>query len=117
VLRSHPLTLQVETGELTLLSSDVDAVVNAARQWAHDVGERAERQAHERPGDVELAAEVESGVERLTETLLTTPSGLRDPALVLSDDEVRTLRKVLGEMQGYQRVALTPSLQRLVDDL
>lgn len=116
-MRSQPLTLQVQTGEITLLSSDVDVVVTAARQWAADVRERAHRQAHERPGDVELAAAVESGVQSLTETLLTAPSGFRDPPLVLSDDDVRTLRKVLGEMQGYQRVELPPSLRQLVDEL
>jgi hypothetical protein len=115
-LRSQPLSIQVQTGELMLPARDVDAVVSGARLWAQDLAQRAEK-AHERVGDVELAAEAGLSVDRLTETLVGAPFGLREPALALSADDVRTLRKVLAEMVGYQRVELSPGLRQLMDEL
>ena len=109
--RSGPLTIKVPSGELTLLSGDVDAIVSAGTRWAESL--QAATPAEDRPSRLASSRGAVEGVTRLVESMLTAPAGLAAPALELDSKQAALLRRVLADMAGYQRRPLSPPLCEL----
>jgi hypothetical protein len=109
--RSGPLTIKVPSGELTLLSGDVDAIVSAGTRWADSL--QAATPAEDRPSRLVSSQTAVAGVNRLMESMLGAPGGLAAPPLELDSQQAALLRRVLADMAGYQRQPLSAPLCEL----
>ena len=109
--RNGPLTIRVPSGELTLLSGDVDAIVSAGTRWADSL--QTATSAEDRPSRLASSRGAVEGVGHLVESMLAAPVGLAAPPLELDSKQAAVLRRVLADMAGYQRQPLSGPLSEL----
>jgi hypothetical protein len=111
--RSGPLTLGVGQSELTLTSSDVNALISAMEAWRHMLTKQLDQLARDKPQALEAATRRIGRLQRLEEVLVGKSSRLSDPPLALDADQAILVQETLGELTGYQRGELTGSLREL----
>lgn len=109
--RRGPLVVRVGDDELILLADDVTAIVAGAGKLAEATRESSKRASsiHAR----EVAERVIEGLEELTVLLESSGTRLNDPPVDLDRDRVRLMRQVLADIEGYQRLELSPALRDL----
>ena len=108
---TRPLALQVGDGELLLVASDVNVLLDAIERLAEGMREAS---LHRRqPGVLEALQTRSDELESLQEALATPARSLADPPLEITRVRARLLREVLADITGYQRGELTPGLRDL----
>ena len=112
-LRSDPLTIGVGQSELTLTSSEVNALISGMETWRHSLARQLGQISRDQPQALEAAARRMGRLERLEEVLMSTPSRLSDPPLELDEDQAKLVEEALGELTGYQRGELSGGLREL----
>ena len=108
---TRPLALQVGDGELLLVASDVNVLLDAIERLAE--GMRESCLHHQQPGVLEALLTRSAELESLQDALATPARSLADPPLEITRVRARLLREVLAEITGYQRGELTPGLRDL----
>ena len=108
---TRPLALQVGDGELLLVASDVNVLLDAIERLAE--GMREAFLHHQQPGVLEALLTRSAELESLQDALATPARSLADPPLEITRVRARLLREVLADITGYQRGELTPGLRDL----
>ena len=108
---TRPLALQVADGELMLVASDVNVLLDAIERLAE--GMRESFLQHHQPGVAEALETRSAELASLQEALATPARSLADPPLEITRVRARLLREVLADITGYQRGELTPGLRDL----
>ena len=108
---TRPLALQVGDGELLLVASDVNVLLDAIERLAE--GMRESCLYHQQPGVLEALLTRSAELESLQDALATPARSLADPPLEITRVRARLLREVLADITGYQRGELTPGLRDL----
>ena len=108
---TRPLALQVGDGELILVASDVNVLLDAIERLAE--GMRESCLYHQQPGVLEALLTRSAELESLQDALATPARSLADPPLEITRVRARLLREVLADITGYQRGELTPGLRDL----
>jgi len=108
---TRPLALQVGDGELLLVASDVNVLLDAIERLAE--GMRESFLHHQQPGVLEALLTRSAELESLQDALATPARSLADPPLEITRVRARLLREVLADITGYQRGELTPGLRDL----
>jgi hypothetical protein len=111
--RRGPLTLRIGASELTLSSSDVNALLEAIQAWRRAERKRLAQLARDEPQMLESATRRIGRLEQLEELLIHAPSRLSDPPVELNADQARLVLETLGELSGYQRGEITGGLREL----
>ena len=109
---TRPLALQVADGELMLVASDVNVLLDAIERLAEGMRESFLHHHHQ-PGVLEALQTRSAELESLLYALATPARSLADPPLEITSVRARLLREVLADITGYQRGELTPGLREL----
>jgi len=109
--RTRPLPVLVGGVEVILLAEDVNALLESVDNLVAST-----RKSLERAGAThihEIAQRSIDELEELGDQLATSGGRFGDPPLEIDGDGSRVLRKVLADIDGYQRRELTPGLREL----
>ena len=112
-VRNDPLTIGVGQSELTLTSSEVNALISGMEAWRRSLARQLAQISRDQPQALEAATRRMGRLERLEEVLMSTPSRLSDPPLELDEDQAKLVEEALGELTGYQRGELSGGLREL----
>jgi len=109
--RTRPLPVLVDGVEVILLAEDVNVLLESVDNLVASTHKSLERagatQLHE------VAQRSIDELEELGDRLATAGGRLGDPPLEIDQDGSRVMRKVLADIDGYQRRELTPGLREL----
>lgn len=107
--RSRPLPVLVGGVEVILLAEDVNALLESVDNLVASTHKSLERAG----ASLEIGQRSIDELEDLGNRLSTSGGRLGDPPLELDGDRSRVMRKVLADIDGYQRRELTPGLREL----
>jgi len=111
--RSGPLTILVGQTELTLVSSEVNVLIDGMREWRQMLARQLEQVRRDKPQALEATTRRIGRIEQLEELLAGTSSRLGDAPLTFDADQSDLVQETLGEISGYQRGELTGGLKDL----
>ena len=109
--RTRPLPVLVGGVEVILLAEDVNALLESVDNLVASTHKSLERAGATHLH--EIAQRSIDELEELGDQLATSGGRLGDPPLEIDNDRTRVLRKVLADIDGYQRRELTPGLREL----
>jgi hypothetical protein len=107
--RSRPLPVLVGGVEVILLAEDVNALLQSVDNLVASTYKSLERAG----ASLEVGQRSIDELEELGRELATSGGRLGDPPLEIDRDSSRVMRKVLADIDGYQRRELTPGLREL----
>jgi hypothetical protein len=107
--RTRPLPVLVGGTEVILLAEDVNALLQSVDNLVASTYKSLERAG----ASLEIGQRSIDELEELGEQLATSGGRLGDPPLEIDGDGSRVMRKVLADIDGYQRRELTPGLREL----
>jgi hypothetical protein len=111
--RSGPLTILVGQVELTLVSSEVNTLIDGMREWRQMLSRQLDQLRRDKPQALEATTRRIGRIEQLEELLAGKSSRLGDPPLMFDADQTDLVQETLGEISGYQRGELTGGLKDL----
>ena len=111
--RSGPLTILVGQTELTLVSSEVNILIDGMKEWRQALSRQLDQVRRDKPQALEATTRRIGRIEQLEELLAGKSSRLGDPPLVFDADQTDLVQETLGEISGYQRGELTGGLKDL----
>jgi hypothetical protein len=109
--RARPLPVLVGGVEVILLAEDVNVLLESVDNLVASTHKSLERAGATRLHEVAQRSIDE--LEELGDRLATAGGRLGDPPLEIDQDRSRVMRKVLADIDGYQRRELTPGLREL----
>jgi hypothetical protein len=107
--RTRPLPVRVGAVEVILLAEDVNALLESVDNLVASTYKSLEKAG----ATHEIGRRSIDELEELGERLATSGGRFGDPPLEIDNDGSRLLRKVLADIDGYQRRELTPGLREL----
>jgi hypothetical protein len=109
--RTGPLPLRVRDSELILSAGDTNRLIAGVGAYCDSLHESA--RTSQKPEVIAHAHGTIEQLHALVEELTKPCNPLSDPPLELKSDQLRLMRRVLADMNGYQRGDLTPALSEL----
>ena len=110
--RTRPLAVLIGSDELILLGDDVNALLESVDKLVAATYESLRRSGAD-DSRVEVSQHAIAELEALGEALTTSGARLADPPVEIDHERARLLKKVLADLDGYQRRELTPGLVEL----
>jgi hypothetical protein len=110
--RTRPLAVLIGSDELILLGDDVNALLESVDKLVAATYESLRRSGAD-GSRVEVSQHAIAELESLGEALTTSGARLADPPVEIDHERARLLKKVLADLDGYQRRELTPGLVEL----
>jgi len=107
--RTRPLPVLIGGVEVILLAEDVNALLESVDNLVATTYRSLERAG----ANLEIGQKSIDELEELGDALATSGGRLGDPPVEIDGDRSRVLRKVLADIDGYQRRELTPGLRDL----
>jgi hypothetical protein len=107
--RKGPLPVRVGDVEVILLAEDVNALLESVDNLVASTYKSLEKAG----ATHEIGQRSIDELEELGNRLATSGGRFGDPPLEIDNDSSRVLRKVLADIDGYQRRELTPGLREL----